>query len=464
MQNSDLQAIESIQAKSLTLLANSISPHKPDDLVYQQMIYGMSSSLRDSLLALISYLNTPREIDRVRFIDAIATFRVHQAQFALQATSSQEAGWLTELEGSIDDVELLGTQLISARTQQKADFANFALLLYRVGQGIIVDEIQPEAAANIAQAQANLEQTIRYSLILSLATAALTLAIFLSVTFPLLQRMNKSMLALLRGADSVAVGDLKTTVTVDEQYEFKRLATAFNKMTEELSARENRLHELIQKLALVQEEERRLVGLDLHDGLTQMLLSANMHFNAFESKYRYENGVLETAEAQLVRGRTRLQEAINEVRWVVSELRPTELEDYGLVDGVSYYVAKVADVQQWEAEVEADLGDYRLTPAAETAIFRIVQEALSNVRKYAETKKVAVSLTVNQTDLHLLIQDWGRGFDVAGINQTNQMHLGVIGMEERANLVGGSFEIESESGKGTLIQINMPLAGNLLLA
>ena len=330
LQNSDLRAIEAIQARTSGLLANSISPSRPDDLAYQQMINGMSLSVRDVLLALTSYLNTPREIDRVRFIDSVSTFRVYQAQFSQQATTAQEATWANELALAIDDIELLGSQLISGRTQQKADFANFALLLFRVGQGIIVDEIQPEAAANIAQAQADLGETIRYSLILSGFTALLTLSIFAAVTVPLLRGMNKSIFALLSGADSVADGDLKTTVTVDDQYEFRRLATAFNKMTEELSARESRLHELIQKLALVQEEERRLVGLDLHDGLTQMLLSANMHFNAFDSKFRHENGSNGngTAEAQLLRGRTRLQEAIDEVRWVVSELRPTELEDF----------------------------------------------------------------------------------------------------------------------------------------
>jgi len=145
-----------------------------------------------------------------------------------------------------------------------------------------------------------------------------------------------------------------------------------------------------------------------------------MHFNAFATKFR--EGRAATDEVSLERGRMRLKEAIEEVRWVVSELRPTDLEDYGLVDGVRHYVQKVADVRQWQAEYRANLAHHELTPAAETAIFRIVQEALSNVRAN---------------------------------------HFGLIGMDERAKLIGGEFSLESQLGEGTCISVRIPLVGNL---
>ena len=460
LQQVDLRSVETKLSNIGALLIGPMSDIKTDDLAYQEILNGMLISGRDILIALISYLDSPREIDRVRFVDAVSAFRSYLNQYQDQATTAIETTWGNELDQAIADVELLGSQLISGRVQQKADYANFALLLYQAGQGTIVDEIQPQASRNITQAQADLNQAVRNSLIISLITGILTLAIFLSVTFPLLQRMNISVMALLRGADSVAAGDFSTEVEVSDQFEFNRLATAFNKMTGELALRENRLKMLIQKLALVQEEERRLVGLDLHDGLTQMLLSANMHLNAFASKYK--NGGAATAPAQLARGRNRLQEAIDEARWVVSELRPTELEDYGLVDGIKHYVAKVAEARNWEAELAVDLEDGQLTPEAETAIFRIVQEALSNARKYAETDRIFVKLDSDEEAIHLVVKDWGKGFDLSSLNgSSGNDHLGVIGMEERAALIDGEFEIHSERGKGTQIEVKIPLVVDL---
>lgn len=453
LQNVDLRSVETRQADIATLLTGPMRDIKRDDLAYQEIINGMSLSGRDSVIALITYLDSPREIDRVRFVDSISTFRRHLDQFERQMTTEVEQVWSSELTLAIDDIELIGSQLISGRVQQKADYANFALLLYRAAQGTIVDEIQPRASENIAQAQFALSRAVRNSLMISLITGILTLIIFLSITFPLLQRMNRSILSLLRGADSVAAGDFRNRVEVGDQFEFKRLASAFNEMIGELANRENRLKMLIQKLALVQEEERRLVGLDLHDGLTQMLLSANMHLNAFATKYK--NGGADAAEAQLERGRNRLQEAIDEARWVVSELRPTELEDYGLIAGIHHYVTKVAQARNWQVEIGLDLEDGQLSPEAEVALFRIVQEALSNARKYADTERILVELYSDLDQIHLHVKDWGKGFEVSNLNGNND-HLGVVGMEERANLIDGKFEIISEIGKGTEVLVKIP--------
>ena len=461
LQSEDLVSVEAIQSRTASLLSGRVIGARSNDADYQSVIHGMSISLREIPLALMSYLATPREIDRVRFMDSVSTFRSYLKQFERFATSPQEKGWVSELEAAIDDIELIGSQLISRRVQQKADYANFALLLFQAGQGIIVDEIQPQAAAEIALARAELDRTVRFSVLFTLATIVVTSVIFLSVIFPLVQRMNTSIMALVRGADSVTAGDLSTSVTVSGQDEFQRLAASFNDMTADLGAREQRLRELIQKLSLVQEEERRLIGLDLHDGLTQMLLSANMHFNAFESKFREGEG--NSAEPQFMRARTRLKEAIEEARWVVSELRPTDLEDYGLVDGLHHYVNKVSESRNWDVVFESDsMTDQQLTPGAETAIFRIVQEALSNARKYANTPRIRVLLAADQSQINLQVRDWGKGFDPSKLNGATD-NLGVVGMEERAKLIGGSFKIASKLGEGTVIDVQIPTEGNYVV-
>jgi signal transduction histidine kinase len=212
---------------------------------------------------------------------------------------------------------------------------------------------------------------------------------------------------------------------------------------------ETRLNQMVKQLSHVQEEERRLVGLDLHDGLTQILLSTNMHLNTFAALA--EEGINGQAQAEFGLVRIRLKEAIKEVRWVVSELRPTELEDFGLVDALRMYVTKIAEVENWQVDFSADLGKITLSPTIETAVFRITQEAITNVRKHAHTSKILIQLK-NETDhITLQIQDWGCGFNLADISGDNQK-LGLIGMKERAALIEGELDIESQPDQGTIVR------------
>ncbi len=454
LQNANLKAITTIKDRAEVLLSGSLRDTNPTDLAYQNAINGMASSQQDIMLALAAYLATPRELDRVEFLDSIATYQAYHEQFEALPLSNAAQGLAKELEIAGDEMEALGSQLISRRTQRRADYANFALVLFQAAQGTIVDEIQPQIEANLTQASSALDQALRMTFFISLGIALLSAGIFAAVTLPLLRRMNKNIGALLRGADAVAAGDLSTNVEVDDQHEFQKLATAFNNMTDGLTTRDTRLRELIHKMSLVQEEERRLVGLDLHDGLTQMLLSANMHLNAFESKFKPAQDA--KIEAQFDRGKKRLREAIDEVRWVVSELRPTELEDFGLIDGMHRYVNKVANAQGWQADFEANLGAQHLPDASETAIFRIVQEALSNARKHANTNRIQVKLHTDAAALHINVKDWGKGFDPKTLTAAPEQ-FGVIGMEERAQLIGGKFSLTSSVGQGTEIAVQIPL-------
>lgn len=229
------------------------------------------------------------------------------------------------------------------------------------------------------------------------------------------------------------------------------------RLYQNIADKEARLNRLLQKLAIVQEEERRLVGLDLHDGLTQILLSANMHLNVLSARDGILDSALDEEDAsELVMVRRRLQEAIDEVRRVVSELRPTEIEDFGLVDGLRHYVTGVGQDAGWTVEFTADLDGRRLTSAVETAIFRIVQEALTNARKYAEASQVQVSLTVRGDRLRIFIQDDGRGFVPERLGAMGT-RLGLVGMEERAQLLGGSLHIHSIPGEGVTVHADIPL-------
>jgi len=254
----------------------------------------------------------------------------------------------------------------------------------------------------------------------------------------------------LNDRDSFSDDNLRILQLLSDQ---AAIALENARLYERLAVREARLRTLAEQLSQIQEEERRLIGLDLHDGLTQLLLSANMHLDTLAALI---NGLEPQAAGELQMGQARLREAINEARWVVSELRPATLEDFGLVSGLRQYATELSELEEWQLEFVADLGRVKLNPAVETAIFRIAQEALTNARKYANPKRVRVSLHADHGHLLLEIRDWGRGFDIDSL-VNERRHFGLTGMHERAMLLDGNLTVESQPGEGTKIIARIPL-------
>jgi len=222
---------------------------------------------------------------------------------------------------------------------------------------------------------------------------------------------------------------------------------------QELSDKESRLRLLVLKLSHVQEEERRLLGLDLHDSLMQLLISSNMHLNALET---IETDIGELARKEISQAHDRISEAIEESRRIVAELRPAQIEELSLVDGLRQYAAAIAQREGWQLEFSANFSTLGIPSFAETAIFRIIQEALNNARKHAHTHRIRILLQATQSRLVIEVQDWGGGFSAdAGLNES--AHLGIVGMQERTALLNGSFSIESQPGKGTIVHVSIPM-------
>ncbi|MGB8645661.1 MAG: GAF domain-containing sensor histidine kinase [Anaerolineae bacterium] len=220
----------------------------------------------------------------------------------------------------------------------------------------------------------------------------------------------------------------------------------------ELKKREQQLANFVGRLFQAEEGERRRLAYDIHDGLAQLIVSADMHLNNFASM-RGEDP--ELAEHQLDKGLQRLKASLTEARRVVSELRPSTLDDFGLVNTLRRYVEQLAKEQGWDYSFEDNLGEIRLHSTIENGAYRIVQEALSNIRKYSQTQRVEVEMMQDQDHLHIRIQDWGQGFDLEEARQ-REGHFGLSSMEERARLLGGDFEIESRPGEGARINVNLP--------
>jgi DNA-binding NarL/FixJ family response regulator len=142
---------------------------------------------------------------------------------------------------------------------------------------------------------------------------------------------------------------------------------------------------------------------------------------------------------------------------MVSELGPLLLEDVGLVEASRRLLSDMAERMNWESEFESEGTDQRLDGMAETALFRIVQEALANVAKHADSLKVRVAFRRERYALQLEVRDWGRGFGVPDKPERGR-HVGLLGMRERAALVGGEFNVESSVEDGTRVMVTVPVA------
>ena len=205
-----------------------------------------------------------------------------------------------------------------------------------------------------------------------------------------------------------------------------------------------------------QEQERRKIAYDIHDGIAQLMVGAQQHLEAFDHLWREDASL---AEDQLDRSRSRLRQAIVETRRLMSQLRPASLESLGLIPAVQQYLNELGRDAGWEIDYHAEVTSLNLTPDEETALFRIVQEALTNAWKHALATMVRVSLhTEGEKDdlLVVNVQDWGKGLDPVQA-QADANGIGIAGMRERARLLGGVCSIESRPGRGTTVRLRIPL-------
>jgi PAS domain S-box-containing protein len=222
----------------------------------------------------------------------------------------------------------------------------------------------------------------------------------------------------------------------------------------ELSERENRLQDLIRKLITAQEEERRKVSYEVHDGLAQTAAGAHQLLQAFARRHPPDS---EEGRKDLDRVLQLVQQTVGEARYVIADLRPTALDDLGLGAAVRLQVEKI-EGEGCEVDYEEALGDERLPAEVETAMFRVTQEALTNVRKHAPSARVKIALKYSNNCVHLNVRDWGPGFDPEKATEGGGPgeRLGLSSMRERVALLGGNLEVRSRPGEGTEVVAEIP--------
>jgi PAS domain S-box-containing protein len=217
---------------------------------------------------------------------------------------------------------------------------------------------------------------------------------------------------------------------------------------------------LLRGLLQAQEEERRAIAYELHDGLTQYVMAAHAHLESFRW-LQAEGDDGGTAGRELDRGIEHLRQAVLESRRLVSGLRALLLEDLGLAEALTQLVSEEKARAGWgKAEMTHNVAGRRFESVLETTLFRVAQEALTNVRKHARAERVQLQLLLDEETetpkLTLQIRDWGRGF-VPEEKASDPNHLGLQGMLERVNLAGGSYRLQSAPGAGTTIRAVLPV-------
>jgi signal transduction histidine kinase len=206
----------------------------------------------------------------------------------------------------------------------------------------------------------------------------------------------------------------------------------------------------VRRVIEAQELERRRLARELHDETGQALTSILLGLRGIRAARNATEA--EQVETEL---RDIVVQALQDVRSLAVELRPTALDDFGLVPALERLAETFGERSGIETVVEPHLGAERLPAEAETALYRLVQEALTNVVKHAEASQVSIVLTRRDGGVTALIEDDGHGFDV---DQVDSAALGLVGMRERLALLGGTLAIESPPGEGTTIAAYLPLS------
>jgi signal transduction histidine kinase len=256
------------------------------------------------------------------------------------------------------------------------------------------------------------------------------------------------------GQESLAQGDTIEIIRSLASQAASALENAW--LYEELADRERTLQDLVEKLLGAQEEERRRVAYEVHDGLAQVAVAAHQNLQAFARRHAPE---AERGRRELDRILGQVRATVSDARRVIANLRPTALDDLGLAAAISLEVERLNE-EGYHVDYEDHLDDERLPEEMEITLFRVAQEALTNVRKHAGTQWVSIELRRRDEEVYLEVRDFGRGFAPAALETLGGRpgeRVGFAGMRERVSMLGGELEIQSHPGAGTSVAATIPL-------
>jgi len=212
---------------------------------------------------------------------------------------------------------------------------------------------------------------------------------------------------------------------------------------------------LLRRMLDLQERERKLVAYDIHDGLAQQLTGAMLQFQTLR---QLQHELPDLAQKAIQAGLGLLEEGLGEARRLIGGLRPPILDESGVVAAIDYLICEYQKQEGPKIEFHHDVSFDRLAAPLETAVFRVIQAALTNACRHSQSPRICVELTDRDGHLLVEIRDWGIGFDVDGIGEDR---FGVRGIRERARLLGGRAVFETAPNEGTRVIVDLPLLENV---
>ena len=299
----------------------------------------------------------------------------------------------------------------------------------------------------------------------ALTAAFATLGLFLSVfaNYVLLRVALRPLHGLQTVAERVTAGNFKVRVAVgQEEPALTRLANTFNTMLDRLEENTRAIEhsrtiteQLTQKVISAQEEERRRIARELHDETLQSLATLVIYADA--AHHAAEHGDTDAMGEAHAALRQVAELSLTGIRNIIADLRPSLLDDLGLAAAIRWQTLHRLESAGVRTDVQIRGEGRRLSHLVETALYRVIQEAITNILKHAAASYVEIDLDLSQEEqITARIEDNGVGFEVVLLKADGRAGVGLFGMRERVNLVGGQLAIDSSPGEGTEVRISMP--------
>lgn len=293
---------------------------------------------------------------------------------------------------------------------------------------------------------------IHYELIVFFAIAGIVISFF--VNRWTLKRALEPLERLQEAVNQVRQGQTDVQVTLgsvsDEQ--FDRLTETFNRMLLKHERHTEQMQQLSRQILQAQEEERQRLARELHDEAAQALTSLLVHLRLLERAREPEK-----AQQNIQKLRELTAQALEEVRRVALDLRPTILDDLGLGAALEWRVDEFTQASGVQAKIQIEGLEKRLPRDIELVFYRVGQETLNNIARHAQAKHVSVSLRRENGTISLEVVDDGVGFNPAVRPTFAPRGLGLLGMRERMAMIDGILTLESAPGNGTRVLASAPL-------
>lgn len=235
--------------------------------------------------------------------------------------------------------------------------------------------------------------------------------------------------------------------------ESRRRTEELIRLNREIEEQYRQLHLLSARVADTEEIERRRLAQELHDQVGQSLTALGINLNIIRSMLPSES--MDTVSPRIEDSINLVEHTTERIRSVMAELRPPVLDDYGLLAAIRWYGEQFSSRTGIRVTVSGTEPSPRCSPSVENNLFRIVQEALTNVAKHAEAKAVNISLNEDAGLFRLNISDNGKGFTSNGVKHNQTHGWGILNMRERARIAGGVFRLVSIPGRGTEVIVEV---------